>query len=95
MARFLVLTHPREPLSDSAYSRLPRRVEYWASLRERGAEVYSIVGAKGYAVLLEVDSHDELIDILRTSRSAPSRAKSRQRPRLATPTSPTRTARGG
>ena len=38
MARFLILTHPKEPLPDTGYKRLPRRVEYWASLRERGAE---------------------------------------------------------
>lgn len=62
---FLVLTHPKEPLADSAYSRLPKRVQYWRQLRDEGrAEVYSIVGRKGYAVLLEVESADELIDIL-------------------------------
>lgn len=64
MARFLVITHPKEPLPDSGYRRLPKRVQYWADLRKRGAEVYAIVGRKGYAVLLDVDSHDELIDIL-------------------------------
>jgi muconolactone delta-isomerase len=64
LARFLVITHPKEPLPDSGYNRLPKRVEYWAALRERGAEVYSIVGRKGYAILLDVDSHDDLIDIL-------------------------------
>lgn len=64
MAHFLVLTHPKEPLPDSGYKRLPQRVEYWSSLRERGATVYSVVGRKGYAIFIEVDSHDELIDIL-------------------------------
>ena len=64
MARFLIMTHPKEPLSDSAYRRLPKRVAYWAGLRERGAEVYSIVGRKGYAIFIDVNSHDELIDIL-------------------------------
>ena len=64
MARFLILTHPKEPLPDTGYKRLPRRVAYWASLRERGAEVYSVVGRKGYAIFIDVDSHDELIDIL-------------------------------
>lgn len=64
MARFLVMTHPKEPLSDSGYRRLPKRVAYWAGLRKRGAEVYALVGRKGYAILLDVDSHDELIDIL-------------------------------
>jgi len=64
MARFLVITHPKEPLPDSGYRRLPKRVEYWSRLRERGAEVYAIVGRKGYAILLDVGSHDELIDIL-------------------------------
>lgn len=64
MARFLILTHPKEPLPDSGYKRLAGRVDYWARLRERGAEVYSVVGRKGYAVFVDVDSHDELIDIL-------------------------------
>lgn len=64
MAQFLITTHPKEPLPDSGYKRLPKRVEYWSSLRDRGAEVYSIVGRKGYAILIDVDSHDELIDIL-------------------------------
>ena len=64
MAKFLVMTHPKEPLPDSGYRRLPGRVEYWAGLRERGAEVYSIVGRKGYAIFIDVESHDELIDIL-------------------------------
>lgn len=64
MAHFLIVTHPKEPLADSGYQRLPKRVAYWASLRERGAEVYSIVGRKGYAVFIDVASHDELIDIL-------------------------------
>ena len=36
MAKFLVMTHPKEPLPDSGYRRLPGRVEYWAGLRERG-----------------------------------------------------------
>jgi muconolactone delta-isomerase len=64
MAKFLVMTHPKEPMTDSGYRRLPKRVEHWAGLRDRGAEVYSIVGRKGYAIFVDVDSHDELIDIL-------------------------------
>jgi hypothetical protein len=65
MAKFLVITHPKEPISDSAYGRLAKRVEYWKQIHDaRRAEVYSVVGRKGYAILIDVDSHDELIDIL-------------------------------
>lgn len=64
MAHFLIVTHPQEPLPDTGYKRLPARVAYWAGLRERGAKVYSIVGRKGYAIFIDVASHDELIDIL-------------------------------
>ena len=64
MAHFLIVTHPKEPLPDSGYERLPKRVAYWSALREKGAEVYSIVGSKGYAIFIDVASHEELIDIL-------------------------------
>jgi hypothetical protein len=67
MAKFLVITRLKEPLSDSGHKRLPLRAEYWLKVRDRGAEVYSVVGRKGCAIFIDVESHDELWDVLGTN----------------------------
>jgi hypothetical protein len=65
MARFLVLARPVKPLPERANVAGARA--QWRALRDAGkAEVYEIVedNGAGFAVLLEVADHDELMAIL-------------------------------
>jgi hypothetical protein len=65
MAKFLVLARPVKPLPQSA--NLKGAVDHLVALRDRGrAEVFTIVDDDGYgfAILVDVESHDELMAIL-------------------------------
>lgn len=65
MAKFLVLARPVKPLPAGA--NLKGVVEHLQRLQERKqAEVHTIVEDDGYgfAILVDVDSHDELMEIL-------------------------------
>lgn len=65
MAKFLVLARPVKPLPAGA--NLKGVVEHLTLLQERNqAEIHTIVEDDGYgfAILLDVDSHDELMAIL-------------------------------
>jgi hypothetical protein len=65
MAKFLVLARPVKPLP--AGTNLKGVVDHLTTLQERKqAEVHTIVEDDGYgfAILLDVESHDELMAIL-------------------------------
>lgn len=65
MAQFLILARPVKPLPERA-NVVGARAQ-WRQLRDAGkAEVYEIVedNGAGFAVILDVDDHDELMRIL-------------------------------
>ena len=65
MAKFLVLARPTKPLPEGANVR--GAVEEFRKLKDSGrAEVYTLVEDDGYgfAVLVDVADHDELMEIL-------------------------------
>lgn len=65
MWNFLVLARPTKPIHEKANVDGAR--ERWRALRDAGkADVYEIVedNGCGWAVFLEVESHDELMAIL-------------------------------
>ncbi len=65
MAKFLILARPRKPMPEKANVEGAR--DQWRALRDQGkAEVYEIIeyNGAGYAVVLDVDDHDELMAIL-------------------------------
>jgi hypothetical protein len=65
MAKFLVLARPVKPLPQG--TNLKGVIDHLVGLRERGqAEVFTIVEDDGYgfAILVDVTSHDELMAIL-------------------------------
>lgn len=65
MPKFLVLARPSKPIPPKANVAGAR--EQWKQLREQGkAEVYEIIedSGAGFAVFLDVESHDELMTIL-------------------------------
>ncbi len=65
MAKFLVLARPVKPLPEGA--NLKGVIAHLETLQERKqAEVHTIVEDDGYgfAILLDVESHDELMAIL-------------------------------
>lgn len=62
---FLVLARPAKPLPEGV--NVEGAADQWRELEEEGrADAYRIVEDDGYgfAVFLDVDDHDELIDIL-------------------------------
>ena len=64
MAKYLVMNAPPAPVPKSA--RVGGCVNYFLELVARNkASVYPVVGLKGYATFVDVDSHKELMDILR------------------------------
>lgn len=65
MAKFLVLARPVKPIPEKANVTGSR--EQWKTLEtERGAQVYEIIedNGAGFAVLLDVQDHDELMAVL-------------------------------
>jgi hypothetical protein len=65
MAKFLVLARPVKPLPQGANVR--GAIDHFLRLRQAGqAEVWTLVDDDGYgfAVLVDVSSHDELMAIL-------------------------------
>ena len=65
MAKFLILARPRKPMPEKANVEGARA--QWRELRDVGkAEVYEIIedNGAGFAVFLDVDDHDELMEIL-------------------------------
>ena len=65
MAKFLILTHPVEPPTDSQFARIDTCIEHFVSQHESGrARVYPAAGRKGYCILVEVEDHTDLLDLL-------------------------------
>jgi len=65
MAKFLVLARPAKPLPEGV--NVKGAVDHLKALTETGrAEVYTLVEDDGYgfAILIDVDDHDELMAIL-------------------------------
>jgi hypothetical protein len=65
MAKFLVLARPVKPLPQG--TNLKGAIDHLVTLRESGrAEVFTLVEDDGYgfAILVDVESHDELMGIL-------------------------------
>ena len=58
------MTHPKEPLPDSAYRRLPKRSRTGRGCASAAPRSTRSSAGKGYAIFIDVNSHDELIDIL-------------------------------
>jgi hypothetical protein len=65
VAKFLILTHPVEPPTDSQFARIDSCIQHFVDHQRSGrAQVYPAAGRKGYAIVVDVDSHKELIDFL-------------------------------
>ena len=65
MAKFLVLARPAKPLPEGV--NVKRAVGHLQALKDAGrAEVYTLIEDDGYgfAILIDVDDHDELMGIL-------------------------------
>lgn len=63
MSKFLVINRPRPHRAKDAP--VGQCVGHFINLDMSGkAKVYPIAGLKGYATLVEVDSHEELKDVL-------------------------------
>jgi len=64
LAKFLVINQPPSPVPKR--SAVSQCVTYFFNLQLEGkARVEPIVGLKGYASLIETDSHEELLDLLK------------------------------
>ena len=65
MAKFLILTHPVEPPTDSQFARIDSCIRHFVDQHRSGrAQVFPAAGRKGYAIVVDVDSHKELLDFL-------------------------------
>lgn len=65
MAKFLILTHPVEPPTDSQFARIDSCIQHFANQHEAGrAQVFPAAGRKGYAIVLDAASHKDLLDFL-------------------------------
>ena len=64
MAKFLILNHP--PPHATRRALVAGCVSHFVDLDATGrARVHPIVGMKGYATLVDVESHEELKEVLR------------------------------
>lgn len=65
MALFLILTHPVEPPTDSQFARIDTCIRHFTSEHQAGrARVYPAAGRKGYAIVVDLPSHQELLRFL-------------------------------
>jgi hypothetical protein len=65
MALFLILTHPVEPPTDSQFARIDSCIRHFTQQHLQGkARVYPAAGRKGYAIVVDVPSHQELLRFL-------------------------------
>lgn len=65
MATFLVLTHPVEPPTDSQFARIDSCIRHFVTKQQTGAaQVYPTAGRKGYAIVVDVPNHQELLRFL-------------------------------
>lgn len=64
MPKYLVINRPPSPIPERA--NVDGCVTYFQQMGDDPRfEIYPIVGLKGYASLIEVDSHEELMKVLR------------------------------
>jgi hypothetical protein len=65
MPKFLILTHPVEPPTDSQFRRVDACIAHFVAQHESGrARVYPVAGRKGYAIVADFDDHRDLLDFL-------------------------------
>ncbi len=65
LATFLILTHPVEPPTDSQFGRIDSCIDHFVTKHRTGAaRVYPAAGRKGYAIVLDADSHADVLRFL-------------------------------
>jgi hypothetical protein len=65
LAKFLILTHPVEPPTDSQFARIDSCIRHFVSQHHAGrARVFPAAGRKGYAILIDARDHADVIDFL-------------------------------
>lgn len=65
LAKFLILTHPVEPPTDSQFARIDSCIQHFVSQHHSGrARVFPAAGRKGYAILIDALDHADVIDFL-------------------------------
>lgn len=63
MSKYLILNHPPSPVPKG--SQVSACMNHFYELdRSNKAQVWPVAGQKGYATLVDVDSHEELVAIL-------------------------------
>jgi len=63
--KFLILTHPVEPPTDSQFRRIDSCIQHFVRQHQTGrARVYPVAGRKGYAIIAEFENHGDLLEFL-------------------------------
>lgn len=66
MAKFLIIVKTTKPIPSNAD--IKGSILHWKELEKSGkAEVYAIGGLEGFVALVEVNNHEELMEILQTN----------------------------